>query len=249
MARRKPRSGWKQSEPPWTLSEHTYDDSFLEDVCDRFRIRAPELREKLKRRAALGAKEYRAQRNDIDDRPQPGNVKAALDRLSRKATDLLQELENLDDITARYYREAEHELQTGAMLGQDHALEEIGAYVRHDESAPRHEDGTTELASHLTTDDIYVALKLLRLHVERAEAMLPVAKSGPKRSLALQFWVRRLSDFWEKDLGRQLTYDSHEGQGISQAYQFLATLLEKLDPDAVPKLNTIVAEERTRRRG
>jgi hypothetical protein len=71
-------------------------------------------------------------------------------------------------------------------------------------------------------------LVLTRLLVEAIKHQGDVVKlpSGPRKNVALESLVQSASYFWSRYLGRKFTVDYHQGSGLTEAFQFVRTLLE-----------------------
>lgn len=73
-------------------------------------------------------------------------------------------------------------------------------------------------------------LRLLRIGVEDHIAMMQPPK-GRKGNSALRNFVLRLSIFWTEGTGRKFSFDHHEGQPLTEAYEFVQRIACRLDPN------------------
>lgn len=75
--------------------------------------------------------------------------------------------------------------------------------------------------------------RLLRLLAEAAEygvrAYSP--QRGRKRNYVVENFARRAAYVWAHMLKRPYTIDYHQGSGVTRAFDFVRTLLNKIDPD------------------
>nr|GGI02141.1 hypothetical protein GCM10011355_34440 [Aquisalinus luteolus] len=73
-------------------------------------------------------------------------------------------------------------------------------------------------------------LRLLRTGVEDHITMMQPPK-GRKGNSALRDFVLRLSIFWTENTGRKFSFDHHEGQPLTEAYEFVQSVACHLDPN------------------
>jgi len=82
-----------------------------------------------------------------------------------------------------------------------------------------------------------------RLELAEQSAALTVqrltSKGGRPINYGLEALTRRAADFWIETLKREFTIDHHQGSGLTEAFQFVRTLV--LPTDAIPDLKIVTA--------
>jgi hypothetical protein len=72
---------------------------------------------------------------------------------------------------------------------------------------------------------------LISAFASEALEALPTDRGGrPSTELALHNWTVNAQTFWEKGLLRKFTFDSHQGQGITDAFRFCQAAIAPVDP-------------------
>lgn len=63
---------------------------------------------------------------------------------------------------------------------------------------------------------------------------------GRKKNYAVENFVRRAAPIWIEYSGKPFTVDYHKGSGVTQAFDYVKTLIHRLDPD-IPEKSIVTA--------
>lgn len=237
MSDAKPRFGWRNRPFPYLDESYAPSAELIDRVCREFQIDDGRPRSKLVNSATYAAQAYATYSHNHDAGPTKNEQRSAINTVNRNSQKLIRLLETLDDRTSNTLGLAAHEIVHRNTLGDATELREIGVM----RGSLEDEQGV----EYLTIDDVLPALKLLSLVAAETRNRIGTSKHGPRPRLALRHWADVMARYWVKELDRSFTFDTHEGQGVTDSYRFLETMLQAMDPRAVRHLPSIAAEVRT----
>jgi hypothetical protein len=237
----RPRYGWQQPSFRLGVADHDVKSRYLgvsfEEIAEEFDV-PDQLLTKLESTVLHAGAIYKQLKLLRQEAPQPKERLAALVDLKEDLERDLWKWQNLDDRSWRDISTSERNLQEECCFGNDgRAMRDIRAMW----------DVADGEIGFYTTDDFLPVMRLAILLLKRATTDIPQGKRSQWKEI-LRFWATPVLDFWEKDLGRRVTYQHFRGGPITKTHRFLHVLLKPLDDSATRYLGTVLEEERTARR-
>lgn len=199
-----------------------YTADFLRRVAHRFGIEAIKALA-IQRSLAEAAWWYQQQKRDAMRIRKRAQLKAELLRVQQHAAQLEATLETLSSDAAEHLWSVLDDLRWRALLS--------GCITNHhDQTTTQACHGTAEQVPGMRADEIGRAISVL--NKVAADTMLRMGRDvgGRPSNEPLVNWVVTMQNIWEQMLGRKFTYDAHQGEGTTRAFEFCQMLLRPIDP-------------------
>jgi hypothetical protein len=219
-----------------------YADDEVQRLINDFRI-PPERREDLRKSLEGAAQIYRLWRQNHDEMPTPGEMRAAIDEVEDLAVRLKQRLVDMDEITDSRLWKPELELMG---LVRDRKTESRFGHTIHYSDQPNGDYAFF----YLRRRDILEALSIVTSYAAEARGNLPRGKDGPRRSEGLRMWVINIINIWEEIFERPFTVDYQQGRAVSEAACFAVEAFKTVKPETpesriISAIKAVRAEKKT----
>jgi hypothetical protein len=200
-----------------------YTSEFLQSLADEFKIdraKRDRLREVLRFTAWL----YRNPLDEEYSKPKKRFLRAELTHVEDLADKLASSIASLSGAAAEVLWFPQRRLLSELpLVGSDTVTKYGHTVIRY-----RRSDDAEEIRF-LREQQIVEAVAVLRNLARHAIESLKHDRSGPMPDEPLRMWIINIQRFWQRDLGRRFTYDSHRGKGLTNAYRFCWAATRPLD--------------------
>jgi hypothetical protein len=233
--RKSPVLGYKQR---YLLSQDgvtVYEQNEIEALRLEFNLPETVSTEEFKRRLEGAAQVYRIYKQNYDDLPRHGEIKAALEEIASLSKTLHKHITEIDDITANHFWQFEGELQNSVTFTED-------TETRFGHRIERDVIGDTTVLSYLSQRDYIDSLTILHNYATEALAKLPDDPGGRRASQGLRMWMTNIAAIWKELFKRKFSRDSEKGRAANEATSFAVKAFKSIDPK-VPE-STIINEVR-----
>mgnify|MGYP000501213463 CR=1 FL=1 len=178
---------------------------------------------------------YESNRTYGEDRPNIKRTKRTLKRISSKAEQLINIINNLNKHEKTWLLRAHIEVERKASSPQ--GLKPDESKTIEINGNPIHMQGTENgghIFKYLEPDDITAALNTLHMYAQDGLEDLPSGKDGRKNLHGLYMLVKNIRLYLIDTLERTFTYEEHNSEGLTPAYQFSSDLIKLINPSVTP---------------
>lgn len=229
MSRKKPKSGYRNVSVFAEDGIRIYADATVEALAREFGIEGESAIERLDDQLEGAAQIYRNCKNDYDDAPRPGHVRAALTEIRDLSSQLRTAVENLDDVSRELFWQPEIQIRGNpGPLEISKSESETTRFGHVIQRLPARHGGHYVCVT--LGEDHYETLDVLKNLAEYALGRIPDDTGAQRPSEALRMWVINIHKYWTDILGRKFTLTIHEGQPASDAAVFCCKAFKEIDP-------------------
>lgn len=178
---------------------------------------------------------YESNRTYGEDRPNIKRTKRTLKKISSKAVQLVDVINNLNKHEKTWLFRAHIEVERKANSPQNLDPDETKTIEIH--GNPIHMEGTENgghIFKHFEPDDLAAALNTLQMYAQDGLKDLPTGKDGRKNLHGLYMLVSNIRLYLIDTLKRNFTYEEYKSEGLTPAYQFSADLIKLINPAVTP---------------
>jgi hypothetical protein len=217
-----------------------FDDEKIRALEKRFEI-PPELHFHFFNLLDLAARDLLRMKEGRAARLSTKKVAAELEKIRNRSRSLLKLMDEIHPQVFRALSFAEHDIQR--RFGEDFPQELL------DRKAILPRPGEFGMGWEMQSySDIEPNLAFIAVVSEMALEHIHSPPRGRPGNPHLDHFARLFCDFWAEDLSKPLTHAAYQGEGLTDADQFVAAILEHISPEDVPSLNTSMEKVISRRR-
>ena len=234
-----PASGWNypdlDNKTADELFASIFPEEFLEEMFRKLGIDDPLHKTRLRQILRSGMILYRLHKAVDPNRPSASQIRAWVSKVDESFREQRNLFENIDAASRELFG-------MSYTLNLAHKSEVV--QLDSDQIYPSDEDSADDVSIN-PIDRIMLGIDFGQSIIEQMKSHLPPVKQGPVRNDALRDWLEEPAVFWERDLGRRITFVHGVPAPRRSFHRFCELVLERLDPDAVRLLPTILEERRS----
>lgn len=167
----------------------------------------------------------------IEDRPRMKATKKTLGKVKAQAKKLADTIDGLNEIEKTWLWKGQNEVRNfhkNVPELEEHEqarIEIMGSPIKLEGLKNR---GYKSVI--MDEEDIRAALNVIQNFAQHGMDGLPKSHDGRKKPHGLRMLILNIQIYWMDTLGRPFTFDEHNSEGLTEAYEFCRDISQALDP-------------------